>query len=354
MFLRAAALLSVAALSLAGLSASAGRSSPAPPLIGANYTHFSNNGVCSPIATVSLDGTGIVANFDRPGVAGIVRRQLAVMRVRRLTSLRLILWHQTDASGSDWGVVSSASGHLSGRIESNLIGYLSAVRAAGFAQLTLSFGPVGSNSPDSPVYDRTKIAENWALIKSVRPLLKRYGPPSTHIDLMNEGSPNSISRARSRRVDSYLAEMYRRYVQTYGNGDVTVSTIASQTDVDTWSRLQNLVATLQSTGLPLPNWFDVHVSYAGNEALRDLEVVDAMLSSAELRQPLVVSEAAYDDLPTAKAIARFLAMPRRRVLELMEWPLRAGQQCRGLSVSPPFSASAYIHVLAGQPRRVRM
>ena len=275
------------------------------PLIGVNYSHFSNNGHCSAEdATTSLNETGIISNYYRRGVAATVASQMAIMRLSGIRSLRIILWHATRLGNARWGVVSSAGGMLTGIARAGLVGYLTAARTAGFARLTISFGPVGDNNPSSTSFDSSKLDENWRLIQQVRSLAERSGPPSIHIDLMNEAPPNSLDAELAARVKSYLAEMYERYVEAYGNADVSVSTIASQSPADTRARLRNLIGALRSTGLPLPRWFDVHPSYRNPS--RDLQVVDRLLAERELSQPLILSEVAYNDRHSAEAIARFV------------------------------------------------
>jgi hypothetical protein len=64
------------------------------------------------------------------------------------------------------------------------------------------------------------------------------------------------------------------YVDTFGNGDVTVSSIAVANDQ---SRIANLIDTLRSTGRPLPRWFEVH-TYS-RDILDDLRATDATLSA---------------------------------------------------------------------------
>lgn len=319
---------------------------PRGPLIGTNYSHYALNGRCSRANSAAvLNGTGILANYTRPGVATTVNRQLAVMRARGIQSLRLIVWHQTSPGPREWGVVSSAGGRLSALDRAGLVGYLRSARKAGFVRLTVSFGPVWTNNPILRTYDPGKLDENWTFLRYVRALVKRFGPASTRIDLMNEAPQSSADPAADRRVGSYLAEMYRRYVQAFGSEDVSVSAIASRSLADTRARLNNLVAALRSTRLPLPRWFEVHISYQGGQALRDLQVVDATLTADGLAQPLVLSEVGYDDQPVAQAIARFLRTSKRRVLEVIEWPLTADRPCATISVPPPYTASAYIAAL---------
>ena len=121
---------------------------------------------------------------------------------------------------------------------------------------------------------------------------------------------------------------------------MSVSTITSQAPADTRSRLQNLISALRSSGKPLPRWFAVHPSYT--HALRDLRVIDHFLAARGLDQPLVLSEVAYNDPGSAQAIAQFERSSRRDVLEVTAWPLTRDRPCRGMSVSPPYRADAYI------------
>ena len=146
-------------VTVAGLSAGGSAADSAPVLVGAAYAHWATP-ACSP------NGTGIVATYDQPGVRRRVRLQLAAMRAAGIESLRLLLWHMSDTSGQDWGVIPSAGGRLVQPYRGNLINYLRDVRTADFKALTLDFGPQGVNDPvgfPQDVYDPAKFEENWEL-----------------------------------------------------------------------------------------------------------------------------------------------------------------------------------------------
>lgn len=333
---------SVFALGLAVVGSSAAfRAEVQAPLIGANYSHYENK-------NCSLDDTGIVSRYHQPGVRRRVRAQLAAMRSAGIETLRLLLWHMTDVGSHRWGVVSSAGGRLSEPERSNLIRYLRDVHAAGFAQLTVSFGPMWTNSPFGQpqyVYEPSKLDENWSFIQDVRPLLKQHGP-SIRVDLINEAPPSDYtSPDQQPALRRYIAELYTRYVKAYGNEDVLVSTIAKGDP----SRLAHLVQILLGTGQPLPRWFEIHPSYTPTEALRDLRAADALLTAQGLSQPFVIGEEAYDDGAVAQVIAEFTRTSSRSVTEVIEWPLTANQPCDNISVSPPYRADGYITVLTGRP-----
>jgi hypothetical protein len=302
------------------------------PLVGTAYAHWATFGC-------SVNGAGIVATYDQPGVRKRVRLQLAAMRAAGLDSLRLLLWHMSDISGQDWGVVPSAGGRLVEPYRANLIDYLADVRATGFEQLTVSFAPEWTNDPDASNYDPSLFDENWQFIRDIRPLVKQYGPASTHIDLLNEGAP---SDSLTRQASEYVTRMYANYVSAFGSDDVTVS-------AGFFSGLQNLIDALRASGKSLPQWFEIHPHLTPDLALHDLQATDATLTANGLTQPLVIGEEAYDNAAIAAAIQQFRRTSSRPILEVLEWPLRPSSGCRDFSVSPPFRSDAYISALNGSP-----
>src|SRR5262245_17271477 len=325
-------------------AASATSTAVAPPLIGANYSHYAN-------ANCSLDDTGIISRYDERGVRRRVKAQLGAMHTAGIETLRLLLWHMSDASGQRWGVVSSAGGRLAEPVRSNLIRYLRDVRSAGFERFTLTFAPEWTNWPLQEPYDPATFDENWKLVEQVRPLLKRFGPPDTRIDLSNEvvprdnwDSPTVVAQAKE-----YIRKMWTRYVDAFGRDDASFSIIGGNGPEDAVPRLRNLLDVLRAGGRPLPLWFDVHPPIDHDGALATLHAVDDVLKAEGLPQALVVGEEAYDDAPVARAIDEFIGSSSRRVDEVIEWPLRAGSPCKDISVSAPYRADAYITTLTGRP-----
>jgi hypothetical protein len=326
-----------ASVGLAAALPGAGGAAGGVPLIGANYSHFG-------VTACDFGGRGIVASgtFNR----GLVKKQLAAMRAAGIETLRLFIWNMHDASGQTWGVVSSAGGRLGPAEEKNLINYFTAVRNAGFKQLTVVFGPQWTNDPigwPDNHYDPSLFDENWQLIRFVRPLVKQYGPPSVHFDLLNEGAPSDYLATKV-QLESYLAQMYSNYVDAFGNQDVTVSSIVGANDQ---SRISNLIDTLRSSGRPLPTWFEIHIY--GATPLEDLRATDATLTAKGLMQPITIGETYYNDSETAAAIKTVIASASRPITEVIEWPLRRNSDCRDISVAPPYEADAFIEALTGSP-----
>jgi hypothetical protein len=309
------------------------RTSASAPLIGVNYNHYA-------IIGCNLYG-GLLAAGDF-GHAAILQ-QLAAMHAAGLQTLRLFIWHMHDAGTQTWGVVSSAGGHLSDRARLNLIWYLKAVRAAGFLQLSVVFGPQGSNDPigfPANMYDSSLFSENWNLIRSVRPIVKQFGPLSTHFDLQNEGAPSDYLATKD-QLAAYDASVYANYVDAFGNEDVTISSIVAWNDQ---SRLANLIDALRATGRPLPKWFEIHAG--GPTLLQDLQATDETLRAKGLTQSLVLGETDYNHAASAAAVHDFVTTSTRPLDEVMAWPLRPGSGCGAISVAAPYRGDEYIRALS--------
>jgi hypothetical protein len=308
------------------------------PLIGVNYTHYG-------FRRCTFNGTGILASYHKPGVAQRVHAQLFRMRKAGVATIRTVIWHTTDATGQYWGPVSSAGGKLREPYRSNLIGFLSETRKFGFARLTVVFAPTGANNPLLATYEPAKFQENWQFIKSVRSLVKRYGPARTRLDLMSEGAPSETPSHWTpvpRQTGRYLRNLYRLYVKRFGNRDVTISTIAWDY---TNNRLRNLVRILKSSGQPLPRWYDIRIGYDPATASYTLRNADAVLNGDQQNQPLVVGETAYDNRGVAKVITEFLQTSARRIDEVSPWFQRTPKGC---PIRPPYRPGAYGRELHAQ------
>ena len=303
------------------------------PLIGVNYTHHGFRGC-------SYDGTGILRSYHQPGIARKVHRQLFSMRKAGVTTIRTVLWHMTDATDHSWGPLSSAGGRIQAPYRANLIYYLQELRRFGFARFTVSFAPQGTNNPLLPTYEQSKLAENWRFTRTVRRLVKRYGPRTTRFDLMNEGAPSEAPSEWSpvpSQTGRYLRTLYKLYVRHYGNRDVTVSSIANEPR-RVAERLRQLVRILKQSRVPLPRWYDVHIPYESSRASFALQQVDRVLKAGQQDQPLVIGETAYNNRGVANAIRQFLTRASRRVSEVSPW---FQYTPRGCQIPPPYEPGAY-------------
>lgn len=313
------------------------------PLIGTNYTHYR-------ILSCKLDRGGLLAGYHQAAVRSQARRQLGRMQDRGVEAIRLIVWHQSDARGLRWGIVSSNGGRLSRRHAQSLRRLVGDIRAAGIGHLTITLGPQGRNDPRSSAFSEALLEENWSFLVDVRRIVAAAGPADIRVDLLNEGAPSPFLEASAlARVKRYLATMYSRYVSTFGNQDVTVSTILKNGTRDDVGRLENLISSLQAGQTRMPRFFDVHITYTGVEALHDLETADRVLDNHRLKQPLTIGETVYNDAGVAEAIATFVASSDRAVDQVLMWPQIRNRPCPHISVAPPYDPSAYVHAFAGLP-----
>jgi hypothetical protein len=337
--------LVVAAAAVCAVSAVPASGGDPPPLIGSIMTHESLLGC-------SLDRTGIVLHYDSDGMRRRVRAELAAMHAAGLQTVRILLWNMADITGHDWGIVPSRGGKLVEPYRSNLIRFVSDIKAAGFVGLTISFGPEWTNSPQSDqgpgAWDPSKLDENWGLLEDVHKLVAPFAPPIMHYDPIQEGAPSSYQPpALVAQIKSYIATMWTRYATAFGKDDVTVAVIAKAGRADWNDRMENLLETFKSTGLGYPAFFEVHPSWTSPEAYNDLIAADNVLRAYGLTtQPLVVGESSYENAAVAADIARFMRDRSRRISEVYEWwNTIEGGPC----ASAPYRADAYIAALTDGP-----
>lgn len=278
----------------------------------------------------------VVPFYNTPGVRA---RAISALNAMRAAGQENISVYITFAHDPVWQIP-SAQGRLTEPYRTNLINLFSDIRKAGFMQLTAAFQPVRSNDMKSwtGVYDPALSDENWSFIHDVRPLVKEYGPASTHIVLLVEGAPNDWDLAHNEFWRNDLIDLYRNYVDAFGHEDVTVSSVASGAQNwgiwDDVERMQNLIDLLRASARPLPTWFALSVSYDGG-ALADLRAVDEVLSRNGLAQPLVIQEAAYQNRDVAQAAATFVQGSDRPLVAVTQWPHYTSEIIRNEPAVPP-------------------
>lgn len=304
------------------------------PLIGTNYTHYAFSGC-------SMDGGGIVSSYHLPGVRERVQNQLVEMRSRDLETMRILLWHISDIAHHRWGVIPSDGGELRDVHSRNLRGFIDDVSAAGFFRVTVSFAPMWESSPYSPHYDTASIASNWRFIASVREVLESSNIRDFRVDLLNEGAPSSyLPRSTFKAVSRYIMQIYRRYVDAYGEDDVTVSAIGNATKLDSrGQRLRNLVSILKRSGRQPPSVYEIHVNFFPEQVEYALIDADGALTSMGVDGVLIVGEAPLDDRRVARAMVRASSSMARRLEEVVQWYKRPTVPCEA---NPPYSADAYV------------
>ena len=358
MRLVAAAVVAIGVLSAVkasgGLQAAVGSTSTSSatrdaPLLGANLIQYE-------YALPYCWGRHIILDYHSSAVRDQVVPALHAMRAAGLETFRLFLYHSHTRSTASAGLstrhpagckspiagTSSASSVTSGRRGSS----------AGDGDLQ----PLGQQRPDRHVPGRglRPVPVRGELEfhpQGSAPLVKQYGPPSTRFDLLNEGAPNNWLNHDSWM--DYVTRMYRKYVDAYGNEDVTVSAIASSMRFfgdtsDDVIRMQNLIDALRASGRPLPTWFAVHPSWMPAWSTTCAPSIRAD-RELDLSQPLVIDESRYNNPEVAAAIATFIDSSPRPVLEVMEWPLLvdSSQLQQQRCVTLPYQIDEYAKALRG-------
>jgi hypothetical protein len=317
----------------------------APLLIGVTFTHSMLASDCDMQKSI-----GIVAGYNAPGERRLVRSQLAAMRASGIDSIRFLLWFTTDTTGQPWAMIPSGGGRVSEPYRSNLIRFVSDIRAAGFSRLTISFGPEGVNdpigiyNPDGTItdhWDPAKLDENWSFIADVHRLVKPYAPDDTVFDILSEIPPSRYQPDWAiTRLNDYTRQIWTRYASTFGLGDAVISIAAKNGQAA--DRVAGLIRTLQAIGVGYPADIELHTDWTSPAAYADLVAVDHLLTANGLSTPLVMGESSYENPEVASDVARFEAQSSRPVPEVFEWyQTTDGGPC----LSPPYRADAYISAL---------
>lgn len=344
-------------LAAVSLPSAQGRASETTlPEIGVTYTHASIPSGCDLTAARAL-----VKTYDWPGTRRRAQLQLAAMRAAGVDSLVMFLWHLSEPASNDLNNIPSAGGRIREPFRTNLINYVTDIRAAGFKSLTVNWGPQWTNNPlgdwqpngvVNDIWDPQKLDENWSFIRDTRTLVKRYGPGETWFDPTMEMAPSDYVEQRlPGRLDGYIAEIYRRYAEAFGKDDLIFTVIGKSPEarVTTTERMGNLIRILRSTGLGMPPRFGVHPDQSSPTI--GMKAADDTLRSNGVSQPLVIGEMVAEgpsSTSAARDIVNFARNSGRLVPQVHLWWWRSEfepHEC----LSPPYRADSYISAFTGSP-----
>ena len=313
------------------------RAAEAQRAMGANFGWWDIGADCD------LADHSILLTYDQTGVRRRVVKQLAAMRASGIDTIRHMLWYSRDGQES-WGMVQIVNGRLPWKYQRNLRTFLNDIKAAGFTHVSISFAPKGTLGPQFDEYNHAYFSENWAFVRQIRGIVKNAGIANTRFDLLNEGCPNIYSRNGSAVYDEnlrvYISSMYSNYVDTYGNGDVTISCVSEDP-----KGLLALLTILRSTGRPMPTLFEAHAYMWWYDSLAEgiragLAQFDKTLQANGLNQPLAFSETYHDTAAVADGIAAYLGATVRPLTEVSSWPISTDSSCT--NVPPPYKADEYL------------
>jgi len=272
---------------------------------------------------------GVIPNYDT--AAAEIDHQLEAMYRNGQRRLRIPIYHGRGIGGGT--VLDSKGGELTTRGRQNLRDLLAKIRSAGFVEILVTFVPTGANDPARwTAFQQDYYDENWALIRSLRPLIAAAGIPY-RIDLWNEGSPHP----RQRAALEYCQRLWNQYGSEYGTDDTVGFSIIPDP-----ARLELVASVYGDTPFGNhgdPPAFDLHF-YASAQSR--FEKALEILNTAGRRQPWILGEAYCNDSAEAQALRQEIDSTGKRVLFLLQWPLEASSSCRDVSIAPPVDFGEYI------------
>lgn len=270
---------------------------------------------------------GVVNTFHT--ARDTILTQLGQLYAAGQRRLRVLVYHRR---GPDTGtVMDSTGGTLSAQNRQNLTDLLAAIRAAGFAEMQVSFLPIGGNfAANWSAWNEDVYQENWNLIYHLHPVISGAGVPY-RIDLCNEAVPASSQPV----LLQYAQRLWSDYTYVFGKDDTCgFSVIGSDTD-----RIKNIPNVYR--GNP-PYLFDFHFYRNSVDEYQQFVSAHALMNQLGYGgQGWTISEAYYNDATAAANLHRAITDTGRTVFWLLQWPVRPGAACADVSVAPPLDFSAY-------------
>jgi hypothetical protein len=272
---------------------------------------------------------GVIANYHT--AKSVIDQQLRDMFAKGQRRLRIPIYHGRRIGGGT--NLESFGGDLTPQCRENFKNLLATIRQIGFSEIIVGFFPQGYNQPLRwTAFQPDIFAENWRLIRNLRPLIAAAGVPY-RIDLANETSPDPAHPIAL----EYCQRLWNLYAAAYGTRD----TVGFSIIVDA-GRLQLLPAVYGNSPFGRhgrPNVLDLHF-YA--DPATHFETAASMLRAAGYRQPWIVGETYFNDADEAGALRQAIRATHQKVLFLLQWPLSRGAACRDVSLTPPLDFDQYI------------
>ncbi|MFI9383790.1 hypothetical protein [Kutzneria sp. NPDC052558] len=293
---------------------------PAPVAGGSNYDFYYLNGCYR-------EPYNVISGFSK--APDLISYQLGRMRSAGQDRLTIGVFHAHGAAPSG-AVMDSTGGTLSESDLTNLGGLLKAVKAAGFAEVTVAFNPIFANSPSGwRSWQQSLYEENWQLVQKVHDVVTAANLPY-RIDLGNELTPSTGQSL----VVRYDQQLWQAYTAKYGRDD----TVGFSVNSNDPGQIPNVAKVYGDNPPPV---FDIHIY--GDEYNQFVGDDQQLRRQGYGAQPVIIGESYYNDPAAAGGFARGSKDSGRRILYLTQWPkTRANApQCDQVDVAPPLDFSAY-------------
>ncbi|MGC2637071.1 MAG: hypothetical protein WA294_07815 [Acidobacteriaceae bacterium] len=276
---------------------------------------------------------GVVYNYDT--ATATIDAQLRQMYANGQRRMRIPIYF---AGGINSGtIMDSTGGNLSSRFRANLTNLLTAVKAAGFVEIEVSFNPQSNNQPITwTTFSSDYYNENWTLIQNLRPIIAASGIPY-HTDLLNEGILPLASGGYAALLQ-YDQMQWNDYVAAYGGSDTLgFSIIADAAHANSVSTVYGASAYGNHGAPPL---FDVHIY--DETGISFATAYSSLASQGYTGVDWIIGEAYYNDAAEAASLRQQITSTGQTVLYLTQWPLTSGQSCSpDVDVAPAANFANY-------------
>ncbi|MEU5780931.1 hypothetical protein [Micromonospora lupini] len=271
---------------------------------------------------------GVVNSFHN--APDVIRSQLAAMRAAGQHRLRVHIIHRRRP---DTGTsMDSTGGNISASNRQNLTDLLRAIIDATFAEIQVTFMPIGENAAYNwSSWNEDIYQENWNLIANLRPIIAGAGI-HYRIDLCNEAVPTSTQPL----LLAYTQRLWTDYTDAFGKKDT-----CGFSAIGVPGRIAYIP---QVYGNNPPYLFDFHF-YRRNALVDEGDMFttahNMMNQYGYTTQGWTIGEVFFNDLTAARTLREAIDSTGRTVYYLLQWPVRAPRidfpdpTCPDASVSPP-------------------
>ena len=293
---------------------------PPPPVAGgSNYDFYYLNGC-------NREPYNVINGFAK--APDLIGYQLGRMRAAGQDRLTIGVFHHHGAESG--AVMDSTGGTLSDADTKGLADLLAAVKAAGFAEVTVAFDPIFSSNPGSwGSWQQDLYDENWQLAQHVHDVVTAAKLPY-RIDLGNELTPSTGQSI----VMRYDQQLWRDYTAKYGRAD----TVGFSVNSNDPGQIPNVAKVYGDAPPPV---FDIHVY--GDEYNQFVGDDRQLRRQGYTTQPVIIGESYYNDPTAADGFAKGSKDSGRQILYLTQWPKTRNNapQCDQVDVAPPLDFAAY-------------
>ena len=306
----------------------------------------------------------VLTDYHVPAARQQAINGLVNMRAAGQERVAIVIFHLRANPPSTDGTVNgtildSSGGNLHKRFRSNLTTMLGDIKAAGFKEVLLRFGPQGGNDPRSwNGFNESLFQENWNLIANIVPIIINSGI-NYRVDLMVEGMPRAkilfgqiiADQPADQDWSDYTRRLWGNYVGQFGLENTVGFSMISDDDAQRLdARIEHMNTIYRVNGvivLPQTLAVDLYGTANADEGEIFRRYSDELDAEGLFDVPMIVAETYYNDPIAARSIAEAMMLTGRTVPYLLQWPVKRVGGCDiNITVAPPvefnhFSANGF-------------